>query len=118
MAAVVHVKTHVVILRNLLAARTEHAHVRPTEAVDALLGIAHRGEVARTVTGQKRDELELAGIGVLRLVDHHELEAPAVVRGNNGVVTHGVKSKRNKVVIVENGLLALELEVALVNLAG
>ena len=51
MAAVVHVKTHVVILRNLLAARTEHAHIRPAEAVDALLGIAHRGEVARAVTG-------------------------------------------------------------------
>ena len=118
MAAVVHVKTHVVILRNLLAARTEHAHIRPAEAVDALLGIAHRGEVARAVTGQKRDELELAGIGVLRLVNHHELEAPSIVIGNNGVVAHGMEGECDEVIVIEDGLLALELEVALVNLAG
>ena len=118
MAAIVHVKANVVLLRDLLAARAEHAHVRTTEAVDALLGITNRGKVPRAVTGQKRDELELAGVGVLRLVDHHELEAPAVVCRNNGVVAHGMEGECDEVIVIQDGLLALELEVALVNLTG
>ena len=134
MAAVVHVQTHVVLLRDLLSSRTEHAHICATETVDALfqedrrvglpepvdalLGVAHRGEMACAVTRQKRDELELPCIGVLRLVDHHKPEAPTVVCRNNGVVTHSMEGKRDKVVVVEDGLLALELKIALVYLAG
>ena len=57
------------------------AHVGAAEAVDRLVGVAHHGEVA-AVAGERAQQRDLAGVGVLVLVDEDVASsAPAARRG-------------------------------------
>ncbi len=61
-----------------------HGNVGATEAVDALLRVAHR---AQTLAGGARhalDHVHLQLVGVLELVHHDQLEAVGVVGGQAG----------------------------------
>ena len=111
-AAVVDVEAHDAPLAHLSSAPAEDAHVGATEAIDRLLGVTNGAEVTGVRAGKKGDEPQLHGIGVLELVHHHEPEA-ALVRATNLVVEeHGAIRQANEVVVVQAGLLALDLLVA------
>ena len=62
--------------RELRGELLDAADVGTAEAVDRLVGIADHHEVA-AVTGERLEQRDLAGIGVLVLVDEHVAVAPA-----------------------------------------
>ena len=114
MAAVVDGETNVVLGRQRGTARAKDAHVCPAEAIDGLLRVSNRGEMLGVVPGEERDELELLGVGVLELVDHHEPEATGIVGGHTPIVTHGMQREAHEVIVVEERTLLLESHVSLV----
>ena len=78
------------VLLCLGQARAEHANVGATEAVDGLLGVTHGGEEGAVVR-QQLDHLHLLRARVLELVHHHQPEAPAVLRGDRGLVAQRIQ---------------------------
>ena len=106
-ATVVDVEPAVVALVHAAPALLEDAHVGPSETVDGLLGVAHRAEPLAAAR-EHADELDLARVGVLELVDHHQAELLGVAPGDAGVVAQGREAAGDEVVIVQ--VRALELE--------
>lgn len=107
MASVVDVQAHVAILIHRGAATAEDLDVCPAEAVDRLLCVAHRAQ-ARAVAGKQAHELDLAGVGVLELVDHDQAELLGVERGERRVGLQGLKAEPHQIVVVQVGALGLE----------
>ena len=93
--------------RALLAPK--HLDLRAAETVDGLLGIAHSAERAAALAGEVAHQIDLLLVGVLELVDHHQLEAPLVGTANGGVVAEGSEGQAKQVVVVEHRALGLEL---------
>ena len=116
MAAVVDAQAHVLRFGKRFSPAPEDGDVGAAEAVDGLLRVADRGQVPGTRARENLDELELALVGVLELVDHDQPEAAGVVPRNGGVVAHGLERERNEVVSRKDGLGTLELRHALLDL--
>ena len=95
----------------------EDLHVCSTEAIDGLLGVAHRAQVAGIAAAQELYHAHLLGVRVLELVDHHEAELLAVQRGDLGVVAKRSQREREQVVVVERACRGLASRVAAIHLA-
>ena len=117
-ASEVVVEPHGVALPHRLAVLLEHAHVGAAEAVDGLLGVAHRGEVAGALAGEALDHADLLGVGVLELVDHHQAELVRVLGGDLGVLAEGAGQPLQQVVVVEHRAFVLGRRVELLHVAG
>ena len=90
------------------------AHVGAAEAVDRLVGVAHDDQVA-AVAGERPEQRDLAGVGVLVLVDEHVQELrPQLVAVPLGL-DHPA---RDQVGVVDRGLVAEDVEVLLEEQAG
>ena len=61
-----------------------HGNVGATEAVDALLRVAHRAQTLAGGACHALDHVHLQLVGVLELVHHDQLEAVGVVGGQAG----------------------------------
>ena len=85
------------------------AHVGTAEPVDRLVGVADHREVA-AVARERLEQRDLAGVGVLVLVDEHVAEpAPQL-----GAVPLGLDhAARDQVGVVDRGLVAEHVEVLL-----
>ena len=105
------VEPHRAGLAHLGAAVLEHAHVGAAEAIDGLLGVTHRGEVAGPGAGEPLDHADLLPVGVLELVDHDEAELRRVLVGELGVLAEGPGEQLEQIVVVEHAPGALLLGV-------
>ena len=85
----------------------EEAHLRPPEAVDRLLGVAHDDERSRAIAREEPRDLDLQRVGVLELVDDEVLEAAAEPLADGGVVAQRVARLDQQVQEVENAPLGL-----------
>ena len=84
------------------AAVVEDGHVGALEAVDRLLGIADGAEMLGIIAREVGDHLDLLLVGVLELVDHHELELAAVQLGDLGILGEGAMGFEQKVAVVDH----------------
>ena len=116
-AAVVHGKPHVLLRGELFSPAAKHPHVSASEAIDGLLCVAHRCQVAGIAPCQKANEFQLRRVRVLKLVHHHEPKASRVVAGDGLVVTNGPQRQAHELVVREHARLTLQLRHALVHLA-
>ena len=85
--------------------------VGPAEPVDRLLRVAHRAQAAGALAREALDHVDLHLVGVLELVDHHELELVAVEGRDAGVVLDGARRHDEQVVVVEHAALAFALRI-------
>ena len=88
------------------------AHVGAAEAVDRLVRVAHHREVA-PVAGQRAEQGDLAGVGVLVLVHEHVLPARAELVAVGLGLDHGAADEVGVVggaEVVEDGEVLLEEE--------
>ncbi len=90
--------------RELRGEVEDAAHLRAAEAVDALVRVADGDEVA-TVAGQRPEQGDLAGVGVLVLVDEDEPVALAQL----GLVHPGLQHRAAQQVGVVGGALRVEV---------
>ena len=85
------------------------AHLRPPETVDRLVRVTHDDKVA-AVAGERAQQGDLAGVGVLVLVDEHVPELPAQVVAMGRRLDDGAP---DQVGVVGRGLVVEVDEVAL-----
>ena len=98
-------------LRRAVPVATEHLHVGVPERVDRLVRVADREQV---VAVNQRHYLGLQAIRVLKLVDHHVLEAVAVALAQGWIPVEQVAGQQLKVLEVEPRALVLHGGEALV----
>ena len=115
MAAVVDVQAHVVVGVNRGAAALEDAHVGAAKTIDRLLGVAH-GAQALALTAEQAHQLDLALVGVLELVDHHQAKLLAVEGGQIAVGLKRGQAQTDQVVVIQVRTLGLVGVVGLVKL--
>ncbi len=103
----------------ILAHGQESSRIGALKAVDRLFGVADGKDRAQAVAGpladekflgERRHDLPLLGVGVLRLVDQNVVEAAVELEQHpwrDAGVAQQIKGGRNQVVIVEDALGAL-----------
>ncbi len=114
-AAVVDVQAHVVVGVHRGAATLKDAHVGAAKTIDRLLGVAH-GAQALALAAQQTHQLDLALVGVLELVDHHQAKLLAVESGQVVVGLKRSQAQTDQVVVVQVGALGLVSGIGLVEL--
>ncbi len=67
----------------------EHRHIGPPEAVDGLLGVPHGEELRPGIAGDHAEDVELEGIGVLKLVHEQMAESRRYPTPYGGVPPEG-----------------------------
>ncbi len=111
-------EAYVSLVRQAASLPAKDSHIGAAEAVDRLLSVTHRAEAAVVAADKQPDELQLRGVGVLELVDHHESKASGEIARHLRMVAQGSQGKTYQVVVVKHRTLALKLAEALIGPAG
>ena len=84
-----------------------HRHVGPAEPVDALLRVTDRAQARKALPCQALDHVDLQLVGILELIDHHQLEAVLVGARDGGAIEERLVRQGEKVVIAQKPRRAL-----------
>jgi len=97
----------------VLEERLHVANVGSAPAVDGLIVVAHRADIA--VGAEQSDELVLGAVGVLELVDHHVCEAALPLVAHVGVALPQPHGLDDEIVEVERPVVGERILIPLID---
>ena len=107
-----------VVFAHVLHMAVVYRDVGAAEAIDALLGIAHRAQTLAARARHSAHHIDLQLIGVLEFVDHNELEFIGKRLANALVFLQRTRGQNEQVVVVERRHLAFLRVIRRIDLAG
>ena len=107
-----------VVFAHVLHMAVVHRNVGAAEAVDALLGIAHRAQTLAAHARHGAHHIDLQLVGVLEFVDHNEFEFVGKRLANVLVFLQCSRSQNEQVIVVERRHLTFLRVIRCIDLAG
>ena len=107
-----------VVFAHVLHMAVVHRNVRAAEAIDALLGIAHRAQTLAARARHSAHHVDLQLVGVLEFVDHNELEFIGKRLANALIFPQRTRGQNEQVVVVERRHLVFLRVIHRIDLAG
>ena len=107
-----------VVFAHVLHMAVVHRNVGAAEAIDALLGIAHRAQTLAARARHSAHHVDLQLVGVLEFVDHNELEFIGKRLANALVFLQRTRGQNEQVVVVERRHLAFLRVIRRIDLTG